>query len=748
MIKRIKTIQDFHIFHNFEWGTNLDDFKQYNLIYGWNGSGKTTLSKFLRQIELREVSSDCEGFNVLTESGSINERNISESSLNLKVFNQDFVKENIFTDSGEITPIFYLGRKDIATKKLIESLKNQQSALFENEEKTRKDIDKQKKGFEKFCSEKAKGIRDSLRSAGENKYNNYDSRNFKAKCSTLENEEFIKIILPQEKLDEMRQIITSKSKEKLTPISSHLPELTELESIVQQTLITTVVSNVIERLNGDSELSPWINQGLSLLKNRELEVCPFCNQQLPANLVEQLEGHFNNEFELFIQKMDHLIVNFRSIKEQTNLHLPSKSDFYEEISYEYEKQKKIFLLEIGEYSHFIDLLVDDLNKKRNNPFAKFDIRHSAPQLKIKETIDIINKMIVYHNAKTDNFTSVIQEARRKLEDHFVAENLEDYLEAEETLTDTQTKYNDIESKSAEIYSRIIDLEKKIVEQRTPAEEINSDLRSYLGHEEIKFDIEGEGYQIIRNGAVADALSEGEKTAVSFIYFLKTLHDKDFDFSHSVIVIDDPISSLDSNSLYNAFSFLKNRTEGVQQLFVLTHNYSFFKEVKNWLVNPKHPKRSEKSSLYMLKNTIVEGYRVAELHPLDDLLKKYTSEYHYLFSLVYKNATSSENNLKNYYLLPNVSRRLLESFFAFRFPTQIGYFGNQFAKIKIDEEKKTRILRYTDANSHSDHIRADTEGDLSYLDETPQVLTDILELIKKEDEKHFNEMISIINKDST
>ena len=149
---------------------------------------------------------------------------------------------------------------------------------------------------------------------------------------------------------------------------------------------------------------------------------------------------------------------------------------------------------------------------------------------------------------------------------------------------------------------------------------------------------------------------------------------------------------------------------------------------------------------MLKNQIVDGYRIAELHPLDDLLKKYNSEYHFLFSLVYKNAHSQATDLKNYYLIPNVSRRLLESFFAFRYPTQIGNYGNQFAKSKISEEKKTRILRYTDANSHSDHIRSDTEGDLSYLDETPQILNDILELIKIDDEQHFNDMISIIKKD--
>jgi len=124
MITRIKHITNYRIFQNFKWGNDLDDFKKYNLIYGWNGSGKTTLSKFFRQIELRKTYPDCEDFTIITENGPITKENIAKSPLSIKVFNQDFVKENIFTESGEITPIFYLGQEDIAVKKNIDELKN------------------------------------------------------------------------------------------------------------------------------------------------------------------------------------------------------------------------------------------------------------------------------------------------------------------------------------------------------------------------------------------------------------------------------------------------------------------------------------------------------------------------------------------------------------------------------------------------------------------------------------------------
>ncbi|MCK9632593.1 MAG: AAA family ATPase [Methanoregula sp.] len=720
----------------------MDDFNKYNLIYGWNGSGKTTLSNFLRQIELCEMSPDCGAFNIVTENGTITEKNISEVTLSLKVFNQDFVKENIFTATGEISPIFYLGREDIATKKTLESLKKQQYKLFDTIEKDEIALSQQSQRIEKYCSTKAKEIKDFLHSAGENKYNNYDKSNFKTRCSLLEKEDFSKKILPPDDVDKLKLITNSKSREKISSIRLDIPRLTDLESESRIILTTTVTAKVIERLNRDSKLNTWVAQGLLIIKDKNLEACPFCERELPSDLIEQLDGHFNDEYEKFLQKIDQLISKFTLIKQNSTILLPSKSDFYDEITSDFEKNKQKLTQELSDYTTFIDSLINDLDEKRKNPFVRMEMQYPLPAIKLSDTIEEINSIINMHNSKTENFTTAILNARQTLEDHLVAERLDDYFEMLITLETTREEDQKNKVQYSSTTNQIVELEKKIIEHRTPAEEINTDLRNYLGHEEIRFDLEGEGYQILRNGVVAEALSEGEKTAVSFIYFLKTLRDKDFDFENSTIIIDDPISSLDSNSLYNAFSFLKNRTECAQQLIVLTHNYSFFKEVKNWLLT--HKSRSEKSSMYMIKNTFVDNCRIAELHPLDDLLKKYTSEYHYLFSLVHYHAISPKQELKNYYLLPNISRRLLESFFAFRYPTQVGNFGNQFEKSKISKEKKTRIMRYTDANSHSDHIRADTEGDLSYLDETPQVLNDILELMKIDDERHYNEMMLIVN----
>lgn len=306
----------------------------------------------------------------------------------------------------------------------------------------------------------------------------------------------------------------------------------------------------------------------------------------------------------------------------------------------------------------------------------------------------------------------------------------------------ETTKNEIEVIKTTIDTLEIDLK----EHRRPAHEINDDIKRYLGRDEIKFSVKENGYQITRYEEIAHSLSEGEKTAITFIYFLKTLQENNFKIEEGIIVIDDPISSLDSNSLYNAFQFLKNRTKNSAQLIILTHNYSFFKEVKNWFIRVDHWKKREedkKCFFYMLHNSLSNGKRISYLKCLDKLLRDYDSEYHYLFSQVYKNSKSEVESLENNYVFPNVSRRLLESFLAFRVPSQKELFA-RLKEIQFDDVRKDRIYRFVNDNSHSGHISGNVERDLSFLAETQQVSKDIMDLIQDIDGPHYEEMIKVIS----
>ena len=47
MIKKLKKIKNFGVFSNYTCNSDLRDFEEKNIIYGWNYSGKTTVSRLI-----------------------------------------------------------------------------------------------------------------------------------------------------------------------------------------------------------------------------------------------------------------------------------------------------------------------------------------------------------------------------------------------------------------------------------------------------------------------------------------------------------------------------------------------------------------------------------------------------------------------------------------------------------------------------------------------------------------------------
>jgi wobble nucleotide-excising tRNase len=99
-----------------------------------------------------------------------------------------------------------------------------------------------------------------------------------------------------------------------------------------------------------------------------------------------------------------------------------------------------------------------------------------------------------------------------------------------------------------------------------------------------------GYQIVRNdGSLAvDSLSEGEKSFICFTYFWESLRGSSSSGNQPenvVAVIDDPISSLDSDTLFMVAAYVRTSAQDIEsdiganirQLIVLTHNVQFHHE---------------------------------------------------------------------------------------------------------------------------------------------------------------------------
>ena len=103
-IERIRKIKRHRIFHEFIWPHDLLDFKEKNLFYGWNGSGKSTLSNLFRSIEKRTAISEGE-VEFIVSGNKVDGAVLStiQGLPHVRVFNKDFIADNVFTSDGAVT---------------------------------------------------------------------------------------------------------------------------------------------------------------------------------------------------------------------------------------------------------------------------------------------------------------------------------------------------------------------------------------------------------------------------------------------------------------------------------------------------------------------------------------------------------------------------------------------------------------------------------------------------------------------
>jgi wobble nucleotide-excising tRNase len=189
-------------------------------------------------------------------------------------------------------------------------------------------------------------------------------------------------------------------------------------------------------------------------------------------------------------------------------------------------------------------------------------------------------------------------------------------------------------KRTSIRRQITEKEETLTSVLPTASAINAILERF-GFTGFKLAENGEAkgtYKIIRSDGsnAKKTLSEGEHNFISFLYFFHLVYGS-FERSgidkNKVVVIDDPISSLDSNVLFIITTLTKTlitdciaNKHGVKQIFIFTHNVYFYKEITFRGSRSEYPstrtaywvirKREEVSSIVKFdKNPIQTSYEL-------------------------------------------------------------------------------------------------------------------------------------------
>jgi len=745
-VTRLTRLKDHGIYRDFSWPHDLQDFRRYNLIYGWNGTGKTMLSRLFRTLELRKVPTLGE-VKVRIDGHDVVGSQFPEATLPIRVFNRDLVNKSIFPiGGGEVPPIFVVGKKSVEKQKEAEKLKHERAAVDAELNSARARNQEAERALDRYCQDRARVIKDTLRSSGQNPFNNYNKSDFRDQAAKLvTDDDAASHCLKDSEREGLLGQHRGAPKAKLAEITYRLPDLQALADTTSDLLKQTVVSAAIQALKDDAEVADWTRRGLGLHNGRHADKCLFCEQPLPEGRLAALEAHFSAEYEQFMREIDDQITKLESIRTQTSeLQLPRRAEFYDDIAAEYEAAEAALRTAADAAASFVRSLGEGLGKKRAKAFEALPMNVLVPESGT-DVVEAVNEVIRKHNQASEDFETRVSSARERLAMDSIAADIDEFKRLRNAVQATSGESRTAKDKSADLAARIKKLEEEIIEHRQPAEELNSDLRQYLGHGELQLAVKETGYTITRNGEPAKMLSEGEMTAIALLYFLKSLEGRDFVLGSGVVVLDDPVSSLDQNAMFAAFSYIRDRARTAAQLIVLTHNFMFFRLMREWFGNLRGPdKRAWK--VYMLECDCRETGRSSVIKAIDPLLMDFASEYHYLFSRLYRMATDPPAGiLEAYYSAPSIARRVVESFLAFRIPDLVGRnrLWSQIETVEFDPARRSRIYRFTQTHSHRDAV-GDADEDMTMLGESRAVLNDVLDFMRAADPEHVSRMVALIS----
>jgi wobble nucleotide-excising tRNase len=745
MITKISKIKDFGLYQNYTVDTTVAPFKRINLIYGWNGSGKSTLSRIFRCFEQKQLHQDYPKafFEIIDNKGNTHNSSFKVNPPIIKVFNTDFISDNLKLSTSKTEPIIYLSEEKIIEKEELDKLREQEQKVIEKVNLKKKEIDGINKTIDTFHKNAGKSIKDFLLGTihADVTYNKATSEKIwtRIKSTGTSLSEFVK---SDDILSVQKGFILLNSYKNKISVSYKPLDIEYFKGIqerVDKIAFKRLTNTVIERFKKEPILNNWAYSGLKLHKKLSSLKCEFCGQTLPPGRLNSLEEHFNYEFETMQTELKDLKIQLNNllIPEQSNI----KLELFDFLKNNYEYLFRDLELQRNEINEYINSWLKLVDSKINNPFiteGQFK-SHSTIAQTFNSIIENLNNLITSHNKHVEDYKSLSDQSRIIIEDHFVAQRAtnEDLMSSEGNLDRVEKELQILEKDLSKLTIEIESLELKVKNELIALTEINSNLSLFLGEDNIKLNpLDLGGYELQRNGETAKNISEGEKTAIALVYFMAKLKEQNNKIEDSIIVLDDPISSFDSNHLFHANYFIKSNCESAKQLFIFTHNFQFFTLLKEWALG------NNDTEYYVTKTKKSKEIKEGYIENADIAIKYFSSEYHFLFSEIKKYIEKPDKSYFNIHVISNLSRQLLESFLTFKY-------GRKKLEKCFDEVKDfkdiDKVRKFVNAFSH----RTDGSSSISGFNdnlfaEADKIVPLVLDLIKHLDSIHYNSMIARLN----
>jgi wobble nucleotide-excising tRNase len=667
----------------------LPDFGRYNLIYGWNASGKTTLARFFRLMERPDGAKFPSGAyaEFCTAQGTTDTRNEQDrAQCPVRVFNSDFVEDNLQRGHTTATALFIVGNENIRLSRHIALFTHQRqrmARIYKNAKERNDGAVKIREGqatslaaecgsilgIRNFRAPDLKGIAPRIGSAADTHMLDGDALET-AITAARDQTSYATIALP------------------LYRVPPSLP----MPADFAQLLGGTPHQQTITRLAQNRELSDWVRAGLHIHQGKIQ--CEFCGGDATQAMAEYAR-HFSDEYQQQHSAIQAAIRGLEGYPTETQLPhqsvwIPSLRDRFDGL----EQRLRQWLLDerkirVG--------WVTQLTQKLGQMGSVIEVQPAGNRLSELMTIAAeLDALAKEHNKACAEAKDLRREAADRVKNHFAARYLFDpeSIEAETTVAATKTLLNRVDGKGKIVRSKLDAAQEELQRSSVAASEINQHLRLIMGDRVSVAQGADNTLSFMRGNEVATNLSDGEKTAVSLAYFLVSLKQNGQQIEQTVVFIDDPICSLDANHIYDVAYLLLGQLKNAKQVFVSTHNSEFFNTVKREWSENKEFKSGYRGYLVYRK-----GAGTSELVVLPKHLAKFRSDYHHVFYCLQKMQTSTSADVDYYLGTPNLLRRFLEMYLGFRKPAG-GSYESKLNLLIDDEAERKSVARFTDEGSHS------------------------------------------------
>jgi wobble nucleotide-excising tRNase len=728
------------------------------VIYGHNGSGKSTVCELLL-----EIASGNSPVEVIweDESGRVHKvaRGGSGPAPSMAVFTRSWVEKNLseFLVGRSASAIVTLGEEAIDAKEEEERLGREISDLA----KETKDAESRTQDLKRRTERVAREVQDAI----ESQLREFDYRRFSRNRWSLPTVKGrllgFKGGFPNENEHaEALKRLGEGTCEPITPIPTPPSGMESLLATLDDLLPQIPTSIALAELEARPEAQTWVERGIQ--HHQDLDHCLFCSGPITSARSDDLARHFDESWLDLRQRASRAaedIRNARNALQNWHQSLPDEATLASDLRQIYKKHAELLAVEVELRLDLLERSTDIAEEKATDPSATPavpDWKLLGIPLKVAPMVGAVST----HNEQAEAHDEITEANVEVVLDHVIGSRAESFRDLCEQL-DSAVKRRTTAFEASRLAQRALDeVRQRQFSSNAMAETLTADLARVYGkhHLSVAVTEDGKSYSCRRGNAAATNLSDGERTTLSLLYFLRKLEDETetSDPARRIVVIDDPSSSLDREAVFATHQWLVDTLHGFGQFVVLTHDFNLLRlfiksQGGRWGTSIKKIRDGDTAEAAFPGVAFLEMYastetqvRCTKVDVLPSMLRSNVSEYAYLFSTV-MNGIGDPTDVDRLFLLPNAARRVLEVFCSYTAPHEPN-FDSQLRSLVEDSGDAYRDV-YDFCNRYS-HGEGNESVDVLDARTVHQHIRRCMEFLKDADSKHFDRMCKATKSDGS